>query len=144
MFLHLHSTKNYTQTCRPAVHNCYDWGRPVGGGVGLLGVDIFLGSWRAVQVVSHPFHSAPDTRPLGALSRSLALSLSRALFLYWFLARTFSLSLSNIHRYRHNTTRSFLRKKKSHLHVTHYSRFTRLHGYRLVCNRVPPHIISNI
>lgn len=25
-FLHLHSTKNYTQTCRPAVHNCYDLG----------------------------------------------------------------------------------------------------------------------
>lgn len=31
-FLHLHSTKNYTQTCRPAVHNCYDWGRPVVAG----------------------------------------------------------------------------------------------------------------
>lgn len=36
MFLHLHSTKNYTQTCRPAVHNCYDWGRPV-----------VAGGWRA-------------------------------------------------------------------------------------------------
>lgn len=88
-FLHLHSTKNYTQTCRPAVHNCYDWGRPVvaggdaGAGKGWIARNSFsffsfslslLGEWiythlaggrRSVHCFRYrPFHSAPNTRPL--------------------------------------------------------------------------------
>lgn len=84
MFLHLHSTKNYTQTCRPAVHNCYDWGRPVlvGGGIAWdflflsFSFYVFFFSWGCMSlsredsrkictlVYTIRFHSAPNTRPL--------------------------------------------------------------------------------
>lgn len=92
-FLHLHSTKNYTQTCRPAVHNCYDLGAAGGcrrGRRGRKGWVYFLSlkGWLYAQLaegrrsVHHFFflrffHSTPPPIHGPSFSHSVAFSLDR-------------------------------------------------------------------
>lgn len=123
-FLHLHSTKNYTQTCRPAVHNCYDWGRPVvaGGDAGagkgwiarnsfsFFSFSLFL-SWgsgythilrevEGLYIVLDTAHSTPPPIHGPSFSHSVAFSLdhhhAHAHMINYTLF-TFSLSFSSTH-----------------------------------------------